>query len=246
MHLRRFVLCLALPTLSAPASALEKISRPAVGFDRLEAWSSGPLNTIAYYNTCTGWIWTWSGFQPGERIGVYYETQPIFEFNHFLETSSHFVFSGAPSGYGYTGTLEIRTADAAQCPGPVRASQPWLPVAGWNEITWNHGLPPQGPLGYDILYTMGPGVGSPLSFATDHPAAGPTGPPACGTCYPSTRVTRSYFFGTESSPLCPGTRFDDSVCPAELLWEIAGHIIPAKGPVSIESTSWANIKAMYR
>jgi len=89
--------------------------------------------------------------------------------------------------------------------------------------------------------TFGDAPGNPASIATDHPAAGPTGPAACGACYPTTRVSHSFYWGNAASPLCPGSALNDGVCDAEFLIEIVAtctdYILPE---------SWAAVKQLYR
>jgi hypothetical protein len=83
---------------------------------------------------------------------------------------------------------------------------------------------------------------NPLGIGGDHPAAGPTGPQACGACYPTTRVNHSYYYGTASSPLCPGSVFfNDGVCDSQLLMDASQIRF-----LSVEDRSWGTIKHLYR
>ncbi|HET9886469.1 MAG TPA: hypothetical protein VFR10_03060 [bacterium] len=99
---------------------------------------------------------------------------------------------------------------------------------------------------HHLIYTTGPAPNNPLALASDYPGQGPTGPNACGTCYPSDREVRSFYFGTESFPICPGVPFEADGCKAELLWILDGIFDYPGGPVSIESQSWGKIKSLYR
>ena len=87
--------------LSAPAMALEKTAAPFDG-DR-DAWQRGTDCTITYYNICTGWIWIWSGWSPGDQFGVSF-TSCCAGGNESSVVGSWIYFgTGSPAGYGFTG-----------------------------------------------------------------------------------------------------------------------------------------------
>ena len=71
--------------------------------------------------------------------------------------------------------------------------------------------------------------------------AGPTGPEACGTCYPTTRPNHSFDYGTAGSPACPGSPFNDGICDAQLFWNA-----DLASTASVESRSWGTIKGLSR
>ncbi|MGH2570073.1 MAG: hypothetical protein ACRDGR_02525, partial [bacterium] len=174
-------------------------------------WNAGSTCSISYFNTCTGWTWIWSGFGPGDKFGTCFDNCSS---SGTLISSSVHVWTAAPSGYGFTGTITVSDADASCCPTTDLSSQTFLPVSGWNQYSWSVGVSDR----FAISITHGPAPGSPLSYASDHPLAGPTGPPACGACYPTSRVEHSFFWGTAGSPLCPGSTLNDgSLCGAEWL-----------------------------
>jgi len=87
---------IAVFAFTTTGSALEKTSARLDGSDR-DIWRAGTVTcSIVYYNTCTGWIWVWSGWSPTDRFGVHF-------YRGFHSTSadvvSSFVFfsSGSPS-----------------------------------------------------------------------------------------------------------------------------------------------------
>jgi hypothetical protein len=216
-------------------TALERTAREMPG-DR-ELWSRGSTATIRYWNLCTGWAWSWSDFAPGERVGV--STTAFAPSCHLVATST-FSFTGVPSGYGYTGTVDVHAADAQGCPtGPVFASQPFLPADAWNTVLWGYVMPAQFVVSI-VLPASAEGAAL-YNFASDRPAAGPTGPIACGTCYPMSRTTRSFLYGAGATPDCPGTPFFDGFCNAELLMESYMLCVFA-----VDTRSWGGIKALYR
>jgi len=212
--------------------ALEKTS-VRVNESDLGGWDAAASCSVFYANTCTGWLWVWSPFSPGDVIGVILD--PCCP-NGTLTATQHYFWTGAPTGYGFTGTLSVSSV-VAGCPGAPYQSIPVLPEG---VLTTNFWTVPAGPVAFTFTNTMVPG--SPFTFPTDHPAAGPTGPQACGFCYPSTRTIHTFFFGTAASPLCPGSPFNDGVCDAEALYW--GGLFTC--PVSVEETSWGAVKNLYR
>ena len=142
-------------------------------------------------------------------------------------------------------------ADSTGClVGSTLDAQPFLPLSNWNQIDF---LPAVsvGP-SFAVTYTLGSGTADPVAIASDHPAVGPTGPAACGNCYPTTRGNHSFFYGAAATPLCPGSALNDGVCDAELLWDaqvMYGAGAPtdcASFPVSVQEQTWGSIKALYR
>jgi hypothetical protein len=208
----------------------------------LDGWSSASTCTIQYYNICTGWVWILSGFGPSNVFGVVNDRCPCNGTESLLTTQT-LTWTGAPAGYGFTGTMGVFNVDANNCPsGAAIQSQPWLPTgsASYQLVNWNAVVAnPK----FCLLYTTGPASSNPFGIACEHPAAGPTGPAACGSCYPTSRVNHSFDYGTVSGPLCPPASFfnDGSACDAQ--------IIVAEGltcQVAVEPQTWGNIKNLYR
>lgn len=230
--------------LDAPSWALEKHALAVQ--NKAEEWSNGATCRVSYYNVCTGWVWCWSGFGDDFRFGVVVDQCCEGGAASILLQSSLFLCIGAPPvypGFGYTGTIAVHSVDANDCPtGAPIAIQPYLPayvtfpfsVVNWGGIT----VPNRFAL---VVTTEENGLPSSAEFGSDHPAAGPTGPPSCGACYPANRVSRSYQWGTVSSPLCPGEKFNDGVCDAELISNLDFSCA-----VSVEETSWGSVKGLYR
>jgi len=223
--------------LATSGLALEKTAVRMDDMGRPDDWNAGTSAcTVQYYNFCTGWIWIWSGWSPNDVLGTCFEN--CCAGGGAVGTSWVYAGSGAPSGYGYTGTIGLYDADANCCPGAALAETPFLPLSGWNGFAW--GVSVTGD--FVVAAAVGPASGNPASFGTDHPAAGPTGPQACGACYPTTRVARSAYYGSFATPLCPGSPFNDGVCDAELLMDVD----MVCEPVSVEDSSFGKVKGLYR
>jgi hypothetical protein len=205
-------------------------------------WSSGAEVQLFYYNYCTGWLWVLQGFGAGDRVGVVFDSGCEPGESATLVDSRVFVLEGASAGYGFTGTMSVHEVDATLCPvDPPLSSQSWLPDLYTlnNEFLWNIPVGEQ----FAIVATLSapPGFGNPTRLVMDHPAPGWTGPAACGYCFPTTRAARSFYWGTSASPECPGSKFYDGECDAELIFD-AG----VNRAVGVSARTWGRIKSLYR
>jgi hypothetical protein len=235
--LTAFVLAASL-VCATSALALEKTAARLTDDTRPDGWNAGSSCSVRYYNTCTGWVWIWSGWGPGDTIGACFENCCAPD-GGVLATSWAYVWTAAPSGYGFTGTIAVSTADANCCPDTQLGSQTFLPISGWNSYAWGLNT---GAGSFVVSVTHGATSGNPLAYASDHPLAGPTGPAACGSCFPTTRVEHSFYYGVGGS-LCPGSSLNDgSDCGAEWLWDAELTCIP----ISVEESSFGQIKNLYR
>ncbi len=237
-----------LVVLGGVASASFSLEKAAVRIDDLERpkeWSTATTCEVAYYNFCTGWVWVWSDWVPADVVGVCYEvccSEPWLL--NRVHVTSECVWTGAPPGWGYTGVIGIWSVDGNRCPVSSLANQPFYFMEGWNVHGWDTPVPGE----FLVTVTFDPSGYSPARLASDHPAAGPTGPQACGTCYQLHRLTRSYHFGTAGSLLCPGEKLNDGVCDVEWYWDV---VISCESAVDAggrfgTAASWAAVKALYR
>jgi hypothetical protein len=230
-------LTLLVSSLAPAAGALEwALDRaPITASD----WNADIACPIQYWNGCVGWTWTWTGWSPGDRIGVHY-SDCSGAFLTGVDIFTRFT-NGVPvlPGYGFTATLETYLADAQSCPtGPPIASVAFLPDGTTQTISFP--LPRDYYSGFVALVTMGPGGSGTARYGSDFDAQGPTGPQGCGTCFPTSRVSRSYYYGTAASPLCPGSKLS-VICEVEWRWTARMFY-----SISVEETSWGQIKSLYQ
>jgi len=203
-----------------------------------DEWNAGSTCIVRYFNVCNGWVWCWSDFDYNGKLGVVVDA--CCDDNHALLETAVFVCDTAFHSYGFNGSIAVHNVDGNDCPsGAPIEIRPFVPdvfpytVTSWGGVQ----VPDRFALVITTYYFWEP---SPFSFATDHPAAGPTGPAACGNCYPANRTTRSFYYGNSSNPLCPGSPFNDGTCNAELIW----HIL-LSCTTSVEQSTWGNIKNLY-
>ncbi|MGQ0720608.1 MAG: hypothetical protein ACT4PE_03415 [Candidatus Eiseniibacteriota bacterium] len=224
----------AVMALATSALALEKASRSMIDDGRGDDWGATNSFTLRYYNTCTGWLWVWSGWAHGEALGVCVDACTPGSTN--LAATWTLTFTPQPSGYGFTGTISVQ--DRCDCTGNVLASQPWLPISGFTPHVWNLAVP--GSFLVNISWAAPAGFTNGSSIASDHPAVGPTGPQSCGTCFPLNRAVHSRYFGVGGA-YCPGTTLSDGICAIEWAMDIG-----LKCVVSVEEASWGQIKNLYQ
>jgi hypothetical protein len=238
-----FMTVLAALCGASTARGLERTAARSPDLDD-DAWSRTTTScTLTYYNICTGWLWIWGSLSPGERFGVLFDTCCAQGTgSHAINGARLYCWTGCPSGYGFTGTMEIWSADIDGCPtGSVLHTQAHLPTTGWNEFDWTANpvdVPGDGAV---ALFDIGGTPNNPVSLLSDHPAPGPTGPAACGTCFPTTRLNHSFAYGTVSSPLCPGLPLNDGICDSQLLLSLSLSCVTTVAP-----SSWGEIKQLYR
>ena len=232
---------------AAPANALERAAVPAGGGTPESDWDRAGICPIQYWNTCVGWSWLWGGWNPDARIGVAYRACSDWDgFGGYLNSVDIFTrFHNdlpVPPGYGFTALLEAYAADENHCPvGAALGSTPFLPDGTTQNVAFAQ--PVVVPTNFVALVRMGPQGSGSAWYGSDFDVEGPTGgPQACGTCYPTTRSSHSFYYGTSDSPICPGGQLS-IICEVE--WRWVANMEPV-GYIGVESTSWGQIKDLYR
>ncbi|MGQ0720610.1 MAG: hypothetical protein ACT4PE_03425 [Candidatus Eiseniibacteriota bacterium] len=237
---KRFLTALAVVggvMLTTPASALEKASRSLIDDGRGDDWGAWASVTLRYFNTCTGWLWVWSGWANGEALGVCVDGCGPAPGPTNLAATWALTFTPQPSGYGFTGTISVQ--DRCDCTGNVLASQPWLPIFGFTPHVWNIYVPAAFLI--HINWAAPAGFTNGSAIASDHPAVGPTGPQSCGICFPLNRAVHSKYFGVGGA-YCPGTVLSDGICAVEFAIDIGLKFCR----ISVEEASWGQIKSLYQ
>ncbi|MCA9751855.1 MAG: hypothetical protein KC591_06665 [Gemmatimonadetes bacterium] len=227
---------LAISVSASPLFALERARELALDLSAESPWVGSETCVVQYYNLCTGWFWFWES-QDGYRSGTVFEAcHPGCE---VVSATAYFIDHGQ-SGRGYTALIGLYAVDENDCPQePPLASMAYIQQQGWNTFQFA-GVPT--PTRFALMATHANSVyGHEIGFISDHPAAGPTGPPACGTCFPADRVTHSYDWGSVNSPACPGERIADAMCPAEFVLNVQLSCAS-----TVSESSWSRIRSMFR
>ncbi len=240
--MKRLVLTFALPLLTLPvsgAAALERAAVPLDGRSMSEDWAVGATCSVSYYNTCTGWVWAWYDWLPGDRAGIVFEPCCDGEAAVTLASTNLWVWDARPA-WGYSGIATIHTTDEDGCPDELVATQFLTPVEGDNVLLW--GVPVSGPVVFQFELR---GLYSNLfGLISEYPSATPADPPACGSCYPVDRQVHSFLYQAATAPPCPGSPLirGEDACAAEWVhWAAAFQC-----PVHVEPSTWGSIKALYR
>ncbi len=230
-------LTLILVVSGPTAEALEKTAVPLDAGRDASNWAAGTSTcSVTYANTCTGWLWLWSGWSATDTVGEVFE--PCCS-KAILIATNLYVWTGSPSGYGFTGTVSVSDADVNGCAAGLLGSAVLLPISGSNVNVWDVSAAKS----VVLTYRLGDsGVPDPFTIPTDHPAAGPTGPQSCGFCYPLDRTIHSFYYGNATTALCPGSTLNDDICDAEWLrWAAAFEC-----PDAVVPESWSAVKSLYR
>jgi len=217
----------ALVGLAGNAGGLERRASVPVT-DPDVSWDAASTCAVTYANICTGWQWRWTTDSPSVYGMVF---DPCCDAARLEITRMEF----GPAQYGFSGTVRVFTADADGCPQAPLAGQG---MSGSGSLSLNWGVECDGPIVVTLEVSY---AAYGIDMYTDHPSAGPTGPPALGLCYPSTRVTHSFYYGSRADPLCPGSPLLDGAGPAELRWTATFSCLSPVAPAS-----WGAIKALYR
>lgn len=225
--------------LAAAGRGAAEPERSTIPDDAGESWDRGAACEIQYYNLCTGWQWQWlmtpeSAF---DKVGVLVEGCGPAQ---LLETQLYV----ASESYAYYNWVTIHDVDEYGAPlsPPLATKSLWdcttvcdcSPCSQWFGQEWGIAVPdPFMVVLHYYTYQWS-------WIRTDHPAAGPTGPPACGTCFPADRVshTRSWPPGEMAGP---GDPLSDGTCDAEMLFRAS--LSPV---VAVQAGSWGEVKALYR
>ena len=78
------------------------------------------------------------------------------------------------------------------------------------------------------------------ALAANAPSRGDT------SCQPTARPSNSFFYGTAGSPLCPGTDLSSFVGGTATLSLLHWSVQLSCGVVSVEESTWGQIKGLYR
>lgn len=214
--------------------------------DRDLGWSANVTCSILYANYCNGYVYAFdeSGFRFNDaNWGQHYQKTDCCGpgESSVITSTTTYTWTGAPFGYGFTGTVSIYAATAGtKCPtGSPLASQPWANASG--QATWLWGI--DCTKSFVQLVNTGPN-GAFYSFASDAPSVG-QGPGNMDPCQSPT-PTNSFFYGVGGIN-CPGSELTASIVPnsttVSLFFWSAQKVCK---PVSVQESTFGQIKGLYR
>ncbi|RPJ45392.1 MAG: hypothetical protein EHM19_05465 [Candidatus Latescibacterota bacterium] len=196
--------------------------------------------SIVYYNLCSGWLWTYSGFAAGDEPGVAFD-MPTDCGKLAGETCVNNVFwwywRYTTPGWGYTITYKMYNLDAQLCKlgAPVGVLAAQDPTERWNTGSVP-GVATTDWLALTATYDKG---GLPR-FATDNNNASVAAPVAC----PGWVIgpLHTLYWGGTLTQYCPPQYFADGIGAVDALMD-AGFTC---SPTAVEDASWTGVKSLFR
>ncbi|MFH1681475.1 MAG: hypothetical protein ABIH26_12655 [Candidatus Eisenbacteria bacterium] len=204
--------------------------------------SGGATGTcsIIYYNMCSGWLWTWSGWLAGDEVGVVFD-MPTDCGKIPGEPCTNTVFwwywRYTTPGWGYTVTYNMYDATAQYCKtGPSYGTATQDPTERWN---YNLGL--GGPSLSDLItLTATWDKGGLPRLGTDNNNKNYMAPVAC----PGFTVgpIRTVYFGGLTTQYCPPQYLADNWGPVQCLMDAEFFC----GDIGTQESSWTGVKSLFR
>ncbi len=195
--------------------------------------------TIIQYDICSGFVWTWSGLQPGDEIGVTFDLPALCSKSAGGSCTNNDVWwywRNAVPGRGFTLTYEMYAADSAGCKtGALLGSVGQDPVEGWNHAAT------LGTTTADMVVILARFNGTFPYAISDNNVRNANGGAGCSGAGPGAGT--SYRYKKQSTPYCPPIRFSDDLGYVDLLVKAA---FTCEGPADNEEASWGGIKALFR
>lgn len=219
-----------------PRQAMHEVIPPHAGGE------ARAFCSIIYYNVCSYWIWTWSGWSPDDIAGIVFDLPEDCGWTPGSGSTqnTHFWWYWRYTNPGYLGnfiTYELYEVDDYGCLGvsPTGALQGTDPLERWNYF------PGLGTVETDRAALVARWeTGTIPRLVTDNNYKNLNSPVAC----PDYEVgpAHTFFFGTSQTTYCPPLEFADSWGPIDCLME-AGWDNPT---IRTESASWSSIKKFFR
>jgi hypothetical protein len=238
------VLALVLVAMAVPAFAIEPTAiKESQGWENpagapapcaLTPSSNGTCGNYRWYNTCSGYIWIFSGFPAGDEMGTKFggAPQPCVAAGNTAKRVIYYFRNVAP-GYGQTVDVFLHsdvTGDGCR-DGLLGQVQNLDPAMAWNCIDYNVCIP-----GDYVIGSIRHDGGAAPTIVTDGDHYG-------STCdLPGNQ--RSYYYGVNNATCEPWVgpspvgRNDNF-----LMWLIVDTGCASN---STEPTSWGNIKGLYQ
>jgi hypothetical protein len=196
--------------------------------------------SIVYYNLCSGWLWTYSGFVAGDQAGVMFDLptdcsgsiDPVF-ITHFW-----WYWRYTTPGWGYTITYDLYKLDANLCkngaPQGTLAAQD--PTERWNYYI----IPGQVYYSPQIALTATYDKGGLPRFVTENNNMSYQAPGACPGY--SVGPIHTFFWGGTTTQYCPPQYFADNYGAVDCLMDAGIEVMEG----GTEPSSWSKVKTLFR
>ncbi len=223
------------------AGAVADISKTAIQ-EAIVPHSNGGATgfcSITYYNLCSGWLWIFSGWVPGDMAGVVFDLPgDCGKLPEEECSNTHFWWYWRYTfpARGYSLSYDLYEVDAQMCLTTSVGSIAYQdPVERWN---YYDGL---GTVSSDNVALVAKWNGGTLPYMlTEHNTYNTAAPVACPGFVPD--VGRSYIWGNVNSVYCPPYHIahDNYV---DVLMD-AGF--DCEEVIGTEEASWGGIKSLFR
>jgi hypothetical protein len=201
----------------------------------------GTCANYKWYNLCSGYVWLWSGWPPGEGAGTRFGGAPqmcVAPGNTVKKAITY--HRNVFPGYVATDVYLERDNDGDGCPNGAMSSIANAELSvGWNTWTFNSVIP-AGVNHVIVRMAADEPQGSTFRLCTDNNLF-------FTQCIPG-GSSRSFYYGVNGSPCTPWE--NTAGAPENLLmWlivdgQITGVGLPPRG--TSEPATWGSIKGLFR
>jgi hypothetical protein len=232
-------------TLAMAAVALADVpNRPYTADQETSSITTGgggsAVCTVVYYNTCSGWIWIYSGFAAGDEIGIIYDLAADCGGGACCHTGGFWYWRYTQPNYGFTVTYDLYDVD---CNTGCRTSGSLGQFAGQDPVERWNAVPGLGCVSGQcaaIVATFDKGT---LPYASTDQSVGGIGPACVGANPPVIGSGNSVFYGNPgATAYCPPQFFGDAAGPVDFL---AVAFFDCGG-IATEDASWSDVKGLFR
>ncbi|MBN1826173.1 MAG: hypothetical protein JW958_07900 [Candidatus Eisenbacteria bacterium] len=198
--------------------------------------------SIIYYNLCAGWLWTWTGWGPGDEVGVYFDL-PVdcgkLAGEGCDNLGSWWYWRYTLPTYEYYVVVDLWELDATYCKTSyVGGAAPIDPLERWNHYD---GL---GCVDADYVALIMTWVKGTLPrFCSTNNVANIAAPNPCAGFVVPTVPGHTFYWGGPVTQYCPPQYLADGLGPSEGFVDASFDCQPG---IATENTSWGAVKDLFR
>ncbi|MBN1826174.1 MAG: hypothetical protein JW958_07905 [Candidatus Eisenbacteria bacterium] len=240
------LLLVAFLALALAATAFGDVNRPHQAVQEAIAphgdGGATGFCSIIYYNLCAGWLWTWSGWAPGDEVGVYFDLPADcgkLAGECCENLGSWWYWRYTLPTYGYEVHVDLWELDASFCKTSyVGGSATIDPIERWNNFG---GL---GTVSSDYCGLMMTWVlGTLPRFASTNNVANIAAPNPCAGFVVPTIPGHTFYWGGAVTQYCPPQYLADGLGPSEGFIDAS---FDCQTGIATEPASWGEVKGLFR